>query len=72
MTLRITRASGESVVVVYRDRPDSPPLRLRVSERHEPGFDTILIEVEESNDYIVLRSDLYDRPDFDLTHFLEK
>ncbi len=72
MTLRLTHASGEEIVIIHRDRPDEAPLRLRISERHIEGRDPILVEAQSTQDYLVIRATLFDRTDFDLIRFLEK
>lgn len=73
MTLKITRANGEEVVIFHRDHPRRPPLRLRISLRNvDADLDPIQVEVSNNPDYIVVRSELADRDDFDLYRFLEK
>lgn len=72
MTLKLTRANGEELVIYHRDHPRRPPLRIRIDSRHATKLDPITIEAQSHPDYIVLRSELADRDDFDLNHFLGK
>lgn len=72
MTLQFTRADGEEVVIFHRMHPGRPPLRIKIGIREESGVDPIVVEVPSNSDFIVVRSELADREDFDLNHFLEK
>ena len=73
MTLRLTRASGEEVVIFHRDHPRRPPLRIRIDVQGERAhLDPIHLDVSSNPDYIVVRSELADRDDFDLGYFLER
>lgn len=57
-------------MIVHRDRPDDKPLVLRLNLRSIEGFDNIEVIAQPSDDYIVIRDDLWNRPDFDLTRLL--
>lgn len=73
MTLRFTRANGEEVVIFHRDHPTRPPLRIRIETQDDvTKHDPIKVEITSNPDYIVIRSELADRDDFDLSYFLEK
>lgn len=73
MTLRFTRANGEEIVIYHREHPTRPPLRIRIdTQDDERKRDPIKVEISSNPDYIVLRSELADRDDFDLSYFLEK